>query len=117
MPRGGSRIGAGRKRGSKTARTADIAIKAAEAGITPVEYMVAIMRDETQPQTIRLQAAGMAAPYVHPRLANIQVERKGNPDILKKLWENMQAQKQLMNAEAPPMPLVIDNQPLVFQQQ
>ena len=90
MPRGGQRMGAGRKRGSKTAKTADIAVKAAEAGITPVEFMLSVMRDPTQPQSVRLQAAGMAAPYVHPRLAHIH-QTRSNPRAISSLIEQMRA--------------------------
>ena len=107
MPRGGNRIGAGRKRGSKTARTSAIALNAAEAGVTPVEYMLSIMRDDTQPQTIRLQAACMAAPYVHPRLAHIH-QTRSNPGALNKLYDAMQAELvkgngQAITMEATPM--------------
>ena len=43
--KGGKREGAGRKPGSKTKKTAEIALKAAEEGITPLEYMLNVMRE------------------------------------------------------------------------
>jgi hypothetical protein len=73
---GGKRPGAGRPRGSKNQRSAEIAQQAIEAGITPIEVMLTAMRDfwaEGTPEAKREAAiiARHAAPYIHPRLANI----------------------------------------------
>src|SRR3954453_7296096 len=43
------------------------AILAAQ-GITPLDYMLAIVRNEAEERTVRLDAAKEAAPYVHARL-------------------------------------------------
>jgi hypothetical protein len=43
------------------------AILAAQ-GITPLDYMIGIVRNEQEDKTVRLDAAKAAAPYVHPRL-------------------------------------------------
>ena len=52
----------------------------AASGLTPLEYMIAVMRDENNPTDVRLDAAGRAAPYVHPKLAQMQVTGKdGGP--------------------------------------
>ena len=74
--RGGARLGAGRPPGSKNQRSADIARQAADAGITPIEVMLNAMRDlwdegtaEAKREAARI--AKDAAPYVHPRLSNI----------------------------------------------
>src|SRR6266478_6562150 len=37
-------------------------------GITPLEFMVACIRDETQSMAFRLDAAATAAPYMHRRM-------------------------------------------------
>jgi hypothetical protein len=73
---GGKRDGAGRPSGSKNQRSADIARQAAEAGITPIEVMLNAMRelwDEGSAEAKREAAriAKDAAPYIHPRLSNI----------------------------------------------
>lgn len=78
MPRGGKREGAGRKPGSANNRSREIADKAMAEGITPLEFMLAVMRDETAEQAARMDAAKSAAPYVHPRLA--AVEHSGDKD-------------------------------------
>lgn len=78
--RGGARKGAGRKQGSATKKTREIADKAAENGITPLEYMLSVMRDTEEESPRRLAAAQAAAPYVHPKLANIELSGKdGKP--------------------------------------
>ncbi|MBA3591809.1 MAG: hypothetical protein H0W38_20055 [Methylibium sp.] len=79
---GGRRAGAGRKPGSANTKTREIADKAIKEGITPLEYMLKIMRTEPEPGldardlisacTLRFEAAKAAAPYIHPRLAAIE---------------------------------------------
>lgn len=79
--RGGARPGSGRKKGSANKRTREIADRAAEEGITPLEYMLELMRapsDHEDPkiqavrETMRFEAAKAAAPYIHPKLAAIK---------------------------------------------
>ena len=79
MAHGGARPGAGRKRGSRTknpkphpTRAKILAMEAAAAGLTPVDYLLGIMRNETLELPVRLEAAKAVAPYVHPRLASIE---------------------------------------------
>lgn len=80
MPRGGVRIGAGRKAGSTDRAmrkiTVDRVLNATGTGpdATPLAYMLAVMQDKNNKETIRLQAAIAAAPYVHPKLAAIEVK-------------------------------------------
>ena len=73
---GGKRAGAGRKPGSLTQRTREIAEGALAEGLTPLEYLLDILRDETQAQEVRTDAAKAAAPYCHARLQS--VEAHGN---------------------------------------
>jgi hypothetical protein len=73
MARGGKRPGAGRKPGSLTKKTRDIAEAAAAAGETPLEFLLRIMRDKTQEPDVRRAMAVAAAPYCHSRLASTQV--------------------------------------------
>jgi hypothetical protein len=51
--------------------------KVAATGLTPLDYMLQVMRDESIEPAKRLDAAKAAAPYVHPRLASVAV---GNQD-------------------------------------
>lgn len=72
MARGGARKGAGRKPGSTTTRTREIAEKAFADGQMPLEYMLEVMRDKTAEGERRDKMAANAAPYVHPKLAAIE---------------------------------------------
>jgi hypothetical protein len=72
MAHGGPRSGAGRKKGSLN-RLTEEAVKAAEkGGVMPLDYLLGVMRDDTQDQAIRIDAAKAAAPYVHAKLQAIQ---------------------------------------------
>lgn len=100
--RGGKRDGAGRKAGAATIRTREVADKAMSQGVTPLEVMMDNMRFAHErgtevlakimdlpadaPQSAAMDAfkellrframaqdaAKDAAPYVHPRLANVE---------------------------------------------
>ena len=72
MALGGKRPGAGRKPGSVTKKTREIADAAIREGLTPLEYMLKLMRDESQETDVRFEAAKASAPYVHPRLSAIE---------------------------------------------
>lgn len=74
MAHGGRRPGAGRKPGSTTTKTRDIADKASSEGITPLEFMLQVMRDEGAERSERLDMAKAAAPYIHPRLSNVEAK-------------------------------------------
>src|SRR5689334_15000923 len=73
MPRGsrpGERRG-GRQKGTPNRATAAKAAAIAESGLTPLDYLVSVLRDETVPRAERMEAAARAAPYVHPRLSAV----------------------------------------------
>jgi len=77
MARGGAREGAGRKPGSVTKRTREIA-EAALEGLSPLDFMLGVMRDEKRAFEDRFDAAKGAAPFIHARLAAVTVD--GNID-------------------------------------
>lgn len=58
----------GRQKGTPNHATAAKAEEIASTGLTPLDYMISVMRDLTQDDSRRLEAAKAAAPYVHPRL-------------------------------------------------
>lgn len=83
--RGGARPGAGRKPGSATKKTREIADRAAASGVTPLEIMLDSMmafadqakksKDPEIKLKLMAEAASVAkdaAPYVHPRLQAIE---------------------------------------------
>ena len=71
MALGGKRAGAGRPKGSRNVKTIEQAEAVKAAGLTPLDYMLSVMRDERQEQSVRLDAANKAAPYVHAKLASV----------------------------------------------
>ena len=74
MAHGGPREGAGRKVGSTTKKTRAIADRALAEGLTPLEFMLSVLRDEQADKAQRFEAAKAAAPYVHPRLSNVEAK-------------------------------------------
>lgn len=107
--RGGARKGAGRKPGSATKKTREIADRAAAHGITPLEVMLENMvfahreaqgvlqrlldggaeqpegfselKELLRYRAIAQEAAKDAAPYIHPRLAAIEHTGEGGGPI------------------------------------
>lgn len=74
--KGGKREGSGRKPGIPNRKTAEKMAAAAEAGLMPVDYMLNVMRDEGAEKSRRDDMAKAVAPYLSPKLANIEVGNK-----------------------------------------
>lgn len=72
MPRGGPRPGAGRKPGARDKLARETAERVASEGTTPLDFLLSIMRDADEEKDKRIEAAKAAAPYVHPRLSNVE---------------------------------------------
>lgn len=81
MSRGGARQGGGRKPGGANVKTRAIADRAAAEGITPLEYLLDLMRKpypagatatvKASYDAMRLDAAKAAASFMHPRLGAV----------------------------------------------
>lgn len=97
---GGKRKGAGRKAGSSTTKTREIADKALAEGISPLEVMLAAMRDvyamaslesEQESRIALLSSAANfakdAAPYVHPKLSAIEHTGKDGKDLIPEMTD------------------------------
>lgn len=72
MAHGGKRVGAGRPAGAVTRKSRQMAEKAMEEGLLPLEYMLQVLRNEGADTKDRMWAAEKAAPYVHARLASVE---------------------------------------------
>jgi hypothetical protein len=68
---GGARAGAGRPRGQASRKTRAIADGALKEGISPLEFILQVMRDPSAPLTLRCEMAVAAMPYAHPRLTHV----------------------------------------------
>lgn len=78
MSRGGARTGAGRPKGGANKINDEARTKALATGISPLDYLLGVLRDDTKEQAVRIDAAKAAAPYVHARLQAI--EHSGDKD-------------------------------------
>lgn len=81
MAHGGARPNSGRRKGSLNKTTQEQREAVLSTGITPLEYMISVMRDESNDFDKRLDAAKAAAPYVHPKLANIDLKAEHSGDV------------------------------------
>ena len=64
-------------------------------GLTPLDYMLAVLRNEEASASARMEAAKNAAPYVHTRLASAELKGAGLErvtDALSALIERVQAE-------------------------
>lgn len=95
----------GRAKGTRNKATAAKAREVAESGLTPLDYMLDLLRSEMPPElkervenealsvdvinaisewhAQRFEAAKAAAPYLHPRLASETVKVSGSIEINK----------------------------------
>lgn len=71
-PAGAPKSG-GRKPGTPNKRTAEIQKAVEESGLTPLEYLLGVMRDIVNEPRERVAAAIAAAPYVHAKLSSIEL--------------------------------------------
>jgi hypothetical protein len=73
MAHGGARPNAGRKPGALNKATAKAREQAEAGGEMPLDFMLRVMRDTETDLPQRLDMAKAAAPYVHAKLAAIEV--------------------------------------------
>lgn len=76
MPRGGKRENAGRKKGVPNQKTQEQIEAVKEGGMTPLEYLLDVMRDLEREDAVRIDAAKAAAPYVHAKLSSVELGGK-----------------------------------------
>lgn len=85
----GSKTG-GRGKGTPNRATAAKAAEIAASGLTPLDYMLNVLRDENIEWRRRDEMAKAAAPYVHPKLATVEQRSEQEHPFLTYL-ENMNA--------------------------
>jgi hypothetical protein len=76
MPRGGFRVGAGRKKGSLSKRTTAIAEDLTATHQSPLEFLISIYTNPKISRQERMQAAIAACPYVHSKLSSMIPKEK-----------------------------------------
>jgi len=85
MARGGARPGAGRKPGARDKLAKETAERVAAEGITPLDFLLSVMRDAEEEKVKRIEAAKAAAPYVHARLNSVDANIHGDMEIIGKI--------------------------------
>lgn len=80
MARGGARSGAGRKPNAPNKATKERQERIAASGITPLDYMLQVMRDGKADKARRDDMAKAAAPYVHPKFSTVTPPNPNNPN-------------------------------------
>ena len=78
-PKGLPKTG-GRQKGTPNKSVAERLAAVEATGETPLDYMLRVMRDPTVEYDRRDRNANSAAPYVHPKLAQIDANAKLNVD-------------------------------------
>jgi len=61
----------GRRKGTPNRASVAREKEIAASGLTPLQYLTSVYRDEKAPRDMRIDAAAKAAPFVHPKLASI----------------------------------------------
>lgn len=64
----------GRAAGVVNRKTAEVQKMVAETGMTPLEYLLMVMRDVGGEPKERINAAVAAAPYVHAKLSTVDLK-------------------------------------------
>ncbi len=80
----------GKPKGALRKATAVREAEIAASGLTPLQFMLSKLRGEDSTDEDRKWAAQTAAPYVHPRLSQIDANHSGSLDLrgwLQKLGE------------------------------
>ncbi len=83
-PKGLPKTG-GRQKGTPNKASAAREAEIEATGLSPLAYMLAVLRDEEASTESRRWAATSAAPFVHPRLAQQRFEGPGGTNIVVEL--------------------------------
>jgi hypothetical protein len=54
--------------------------------MSPLNYLLSVMRDSQNGPHVRLHAAAKAAPYVHPRLSNVALAPRSLDEVGQESW-------------------------------
>jgi hypothetical protein len=73
----------GRTKGVRNRKTERGKTAAERTGVTPLDFLLKVMRNVKEPMWLRIDCAKAAAPYVHPRLSAITTDTKGTVIVIK----------------------------------
>jgi hypothetical protein len=108
MTVGGARPGAGRPKGGANQLNDEARRAALAGGLSPLQFLLGVMRDEAQPLELRVDAAKASAPFVHARLQAVSVSGpEGGPlqvetptvlDAQLLTWDERQKMREILTA-------------------
>ncbi|NKF23232.1 hypothetical protein [Solimonas marina] len=100
----GIKTGGGSRKGRPNRATAKREAEITASGLTPLDFLLTVMRDGSRETAERMDAAKAAAPYCHPRLAAQTLSIGGEAsyeDRLRLLCElDAMSDEQLVSREA-----------------
>ncbi len=73
----------GRSKGVRNRKSERGKGAAERTGVTPLDFLLKVMRNPKEPMYVRIDCAKAAAPYVHPRLSTITNDSKGTVIVIK----------------------------------
>lgn len=82
----GRKTGGGSRKGKRNKRTLAQIDAGTLDGISPLDYLLGIMRGTIKKDAAKLSAAIAAAPYVHSKLATIKHQGDQEQPIINKLY-------------------------------
>jgi hypothetical protein len=116
MPRGAKpgEYRGGRKKGTPNRKTQRLQELVANGGITPLEYMLNMLRaPEPKNATLiqrlawrnqRFEAAKAAAPYIHPRMGSTEIDPNKTADAARKIRQQLSEMDATDGAPPPKTP-------------
>jgi hypothetical protein len=78
----GKKTGGGSRKGVPNKATARREAEVKASGLTPLEFLLSVMRDEANCLRDRTDAAKAAAPYVHPKLAQMTLGGESDQSLV-----------------------------------
>jgi hypothetical protein len=94
----------GRKPGTKDKLVAAREAAIFKSGQSPLDYLVSVYRDESEPTATRVDAARTVCQYVYPRLQSVDVNgRDGQPLVVQVIrFSDLAVEEYRSTAIAPP---------------
>ncbi len=86
----------GRQKGTPNRKTKELQHRVEASGLTPLDYMLAVMRNPRLPVAMRFDAARSAAPYIHPRLSAIEHTGKDGGPIITERVSDIEAGRRML---------------------
>lgn len=77
----GIKTGGGSRKGRPNRAPAAKAAAIAASGMTPLDFLLMVMRDAKHELSERLEAAKSVAPYVHPKLSSMELTGAGGAPL------------------------------------